>query len=510
MGQEVATLVPVSLVQSIGGVESYERVYDFDRTIRDPARGLHTLNGLSAPGSYCCFSNTLVNVETAVLERVFFHNIGGTYTTPYQPSSNEWDLKLHHFRNKLLRILPTVSPMSRKEFVEHYSGRKRKVYDNALMRLEAGAKVDGRITTFIKHEKVQVVEGKRLVPRVISPRKPEYNIEVGCYIRPLEKLIYEGIDKICGDHTVMKGKNAIEQGFAVHHHWSRYRDPVAVGLDASRFDQHVHPAALDWEHNIYKMLTPATDRAKLSQLLRFQMTNTGICRLREGRIKYRVRARRSSGDMNTALGNVLLMCALLQSYIDEKKVNCSFINNGDDSVVFMERSSVASFCVGLKGWFSWMGFVMAEETPVDKIEKVVFCHTQPVWVEGKYRMIRDPRMCLTKDATVLSSVDMNVDYLSQIGYCGLALCSGIPIMQDYYALLGSKEVTSDRIKGMGFWWLSRGLESRSLPVSEKTRVSFYDAFDILPDMQIHLEQQIRSTKVEFFRDDHFNPALVFA
>lgn len=44
-----------------------------------------------------------------------------------------------------------------------------------------------------------------------------------------------------------------------------------------------------------------------------------------------------SGDMNTALGNCMLMCCLIISYLESKNIKYDFINNGDDAVLFLER-----------------------------------------------------------------------------------------------------------------------------------------------------------------------------
>ena len=70
-----------------------------------------------------------------------------------------------------------------------------------------------------------------------------------------------------------------------------------------KFDMHVSPAALAWEHSIYTSIFP---RDKfLKKLLRWQMNNRGAGYCGDGSLKYSVTGKRFSGDMNTGLGNCL-------------------------------------------------------------------------------------------------------------------------------------------------------------------------------------------------------------
>lgn len=73
-------------------------------------------------------------------------------------------------------------------------------------------------------------------PRNISPRSAEYNIELGCLIGHLEKPLFRAIGKVCGFPAIFKGINAEEQGLRMKEFWDVFDDPIAVGLDASRFD----------------------------------------------------------------------------------------------------------------------------------------------------------------------------------------------------------------------------------------------------------------------------------
>jgi hypothetical protein len=79
--------------------------------------------------------------------------------------------------------------------------------------------------------------------------------------------------------------------------------------------------------------------------------------------------------MDTALGNVLIMCMLMMSYC--KSIGLRFrdyalVNNGDDNVLICERRDAHKF-ESMTEWFAEMGFRMKVESIIDEIEKVEFC-----------------------------------------------------------------------------------------------------------------------------------------
>lgn len=84
-----------------------------------------------------------------------------------------------------------------------------------------------------------------------------------------------------------------------------------------------------------------------------------------------------SGDMNTALGNCLLMCCLIMCYMDAKSITYEYINNGDDAVIIVEDIHL-HLLADLPNWFSEMGFDMVVEPPVYSLEEIEFCQMHPV------------------------------------------------------------------------------------------------------------------------------------
>jgi hypothetical protein len=205
-----------------------------------------------------------------------------------------------------------------------------------------------------------------------------------------------------------------------------------------------------------------------------------------------------SGDMNTALGNCLIMCALVHALARERGVRVRLGNNGDDCVVFMERRHLKRFSTGLKEWFLEFGFNMKVEEPVTTFEALEFCQAHPVWDGLRWIMVRDPRVCTSKDACcVVKDYGWGpaaMAWLGAVGECGLAMSGGIPILQEYYHAMSrhgvaGKQIACVRETGMAF--LAAGLHRPVREPSEACRESFFRAFGILPSHQVAIEEAIK-------------------
>jgi hypothetical protein len=277
---------------------------------------------------------------------------------------------------------------------------------------------------------------------------------------------------------------------------------VAIGLDASRFDQHVSPDALRWEHSIYLEMFSGDDRVEIAKLLKWQLKNSGVAYTPEGVIKYWVDGARMSGDINTALGNCLLMCAMVWAYCKSVGVSkFELVNNGDDCTLIVESYDLVAVEANLDTWFTEMGFTMKMEDPVYEIEQIEFCQMHPVWVPTGYTMVRNVQVAMAKDAVSLVHWNTQVEYqswLSAVGMGGAALCAGIPVMQEYYSAYvrsGNNKPNTKHayFQNSGtFMFLGQGLTPRYLPVHPRTRASFYYAFGITPDEQVSHEGRLKA------------------
>jgi hypothetical protein len=138
-----------------------------------------------------------------------------------------------------------------------------------------------------------------------------------------------------------------------------------------------------------------------------------------------------------------------------------------------------------------MGYTMKVEKPVFTFEHIDFCQTRPVYNGTDYVMVRDPRVCLTKDLISvknLSTVNAWKYQCQAISDCGLAAYGNMPIYNQFYRMLdmGYHCTKSDHMS-TGLEFLSRGLNNQHGKPNDDTRLSFWRAFGIIPDMQMDLE-----------------------
>lgn len=447
--------------------------------------------------------NSLINLRRGLVERVFLVEGTGGLEPPPLPVAGRVEQKLGPFRRCLVQGMSYTTPFSTEQFVECYEGRRRAVYEKAADSLKAKAvtRRDSYLSTFVKAEKINFTAKNDPAPRVIQPRGPRYNVSVGVYLKRIEHALYHRVDGVWGETTIMKGHNAEASGRILRQKWDSFRDPVAVGLDASRFDQHVSADALRWEHSVYLQFFRGTDRAHLRRLLEWQLVNKGFGRARDGAIKYQVSGCRMSGDMNTGLGNCLLMCAMVYAYLRDVGLVAKLANNGDDCVLFMERRDLPKLA-GLRGWFRRLGFTMKQEDAVDTFERLEFCQTQPVETTTGWLMVRKHGIAQAKDAhTVFPLRDRTTfeRYWSSVGQCGLSLTGGVPVQEQFYAALncGAPTISAAPQLESGFARLAKGMNRQMGHIGPEARASYWKAFGVLPDHQMAIEEAIRERSLAY-------------
>lgn len=445
------------------------------------------------------FNHRFQTLERAVKERVFRVKSQTGFTETPKPSAGYFQSKLGGFRLALRRFLPKTAPWSHREFVDSYRGRKKEIYEQALVDLYTGyndIERESAVEVFIKNEKTDRSTKADPVPRVISPRRPLYNLRVGRYLKKIEHPVFKSIGRLFGHPTVMKGYNISETARLLREKWDMLNDPVAVGIDASRFDQHVSMEALEFEHSVYMdTFARKKDRHKLAGLLKWQLENRCTGYTPDGLLKYTTQGTRMSGDMNTSLGNCVLMCGMVWTYLQEKKVVGHLANNGDDCVVFMERKDLNRFSDGLNAWFLKLGFNMVVEPAVAEFGELEFCQTKPIYDGSSWVMCRNPRTAIAKDSVMLSpyqSIGKFLGWLDAVGTGGLSMTGGLPVFQSFYSMYirsGMRRHIPDELLSWNMLQHRKhGAVRERAVVSDQARLSFWVSYDMEPDVQIELER----------------------
>jgi hypothetical protein len=220
-----------------------------------------------------------------------------------------------------------------------------------------------------------------------------------------------------------------------------------------------------------------------------------------------------SGDMNTALGNCIIMCGLVWTYMSELGISkYELMNDGDDCVLIIESHQLHRLNQ-LQPWFRDFGYNMTMEPPETELEKVEFCQCRPIYDGQHWVMVRDPRVSLAKDLITFKSLTNagDFDFLrTAIADCGISLTQGIPILEEYYSALKrgakvKKRRYQDYSTGMQF--MAHGMDRKEKTVTVEARVSFYMAFGYTPEQQVAIENHYRAMTL-MFQDPIKVPFLV--
>lgn len=470
-------------------------------------RKLIKLSNAGGVTEFSVFNTDVKTTTRGVLERLFFVKKGGEFRPTRWPKKTFVFGALADFKHAVAKIVGRHYQVQPQTIVAMYTGAKRTIYYNAMKSLEIYplSRKDSYLQTFVKVEKTDFTHKEDPVPRIIQPRHPRYHLELARYLKPIEHDIYLAIDKIFGYNVVAKGKNAIERGSMISQSWNEFKDPVAIAADAKRFDQHVSEPMLCWEHSVYNLIFKSKH---LRQLLVWQRTNKGYVNCEDGWLRYEMNGCRMSGDINTALGNVLIMCAMFHSYLSTKPKS-RYINDGDDCVLIVERRDLPQFD-DLVEKFDRFGFTMELDAPVSMLERIDFCQCRPVYFPTGYRMVRNFEPCLTKDLHTTKSIRNESELRTQlksISLCGLSIAKDCPIYGAFYLRMLKQNVDANVDKNPerdGKFWLSQRMPKLKSKIHPLTRASFYLAFGIPPVEQYALERVFRKVQYDFKKVESFS------
>lgn len=460
--------------------------------VKGGVRRLYQLADVGNSDIWGVHLNNVSCLVRGVVERVLYTSDGVEVPQPIPGSFK----RLASYRNAVVARCRSTSEYTTNEFVNTYFGRRRGVYQRAA---ESLAKrdyetVDASLKFFVKCEKTNFSSKDNPAPRIINPRSPRFNVCLGKYIKPLEHNLFKAITRVWGSPVVFKGMTFDKMAKTILEHWNSFNDPVAIGLDASRFDQSVRRDALEYEHGFYTRCFPG--RKLLRRLLDDQLFTSATALATDGFVRYKGEPTRCSGDMNTSLGNCLIMTALVHEFLRERSITGRLCNNGDDCTVILERKDERRFLNDLSGWFLKFGFRMKVDPTVDVVERISFCQMSPVCVGGRWTMVRSIG-ALTKDLYTsfpVCSPEAYGRFVRTLGECGLSLTSGVPMHQSFYYSMMRSMVGYDVILDHPTFAWQAMFWSRSkhnpVPIEDSTRASFYRAFGIMPSVQIEYEQAL--------------------
>lgn len=397
---------------------------------------------------------------------------------------------LHDLNNNNVYKLthPEVMKNTRKCIYSRYTQAYKKIINRRLLPSEYSTLSEA----FVKYEKWDITKyqaGKS--PRIIQHRSYEYLHQLKSYIVPISKLLKNSIN-----YTYLQPINTIfmkyfknhEQIDILHKSWSMFKRPCCLCLDMSAFDGHYTTALLESEHktwlHFYK--NSLTLYKSLSYLLEKQLYNVGITK---NGIKYNKKGSRLSGEFTTSDGNSTQNYFMLRSYMEN--ISCTIHVNGDDSLIIMDQDDLSK----LKdlSYFNIFGMICEQDRIATVFEDINFCQCNPVEINGVYRFIKNPIRCISRNTICPSQYYKSLDrYLAGVGLCELASNVGVPILQPWaIRMLNDSGFVKPLGKVDKTFALYTNLEVIEIkPISNKTRLSFQEAFGISINQQLLIENSI--------------------
>jgi len=401
----------------------------------------------------------------------------------------------------LAESLPRTVQEPLGQFALKYGGKKRDRYlqavehvvDNGLSRR------DSTVTMFVKCEKMSP-DKNNPDPRAIQFRDPKYCVVLASFLKPIEEHLYRlkirSIPNISSTRLVGKGLNQIQRAELLVQKYSRFRSPVCVTLDMSRFDQHVDVEALKIEHSVYHH---SNNDSWFRQLLSWQLRNT--VHSRKG-FKYTTLGKRMSGDMNTALGNCVIMLSMVLGWMVPKGIPFDVFDDGDDCLLIVEESELEVVLSEVHPFFLSCG----HEAKIEKIayspQQVSWCQSSPIRTADGWKFVRDYRKvlstCLVGTRWLVNSHKTRLAYLAGLGECELTLNVGVPVLQEFaVALLRNSRGFAPRFDTSSGEWHRYLLEARTIKnvtpqiVTDEARSDFMLAFGLSIQDQIDYESALR-------------------
>lgn len=456
-----------------------------------PKRCVANLTGLPGRAGVFSHANTIGNMTWALRERVCGTVTDGVWHETIRPPGDFATPHMHAIRDRVQKLVGYASPITHDEYCAKYAGARRAAYERARdsLLVRPLTRFDAALNCFLKAEKWT----EEKAPRVISPRDARFLLSMGVYISVLEHPLYRAFKRMHGSPVIMKGLDQEARAAVAQSHWNSFRKPVAVGLDASKFDQHTSIKALMFEHGFY--LRPYRNNRDLQKLCSWQLRNRCFAQLDDGKVKWTTAGGRMSGDVNTALGNCVLSATMLLAYARERGIAVRVMVDGDDCVAFMEEDDLIRFLDGLATWYLARGYRMKVEGPYRALHEVEFCQSRWMLLNGTPLFVRNVYKALNQDHTWVERGGIShADVLTATGLGGLSIYGNVPVLGAYYRMLAGDRQLSSRVRkrlDMRSSWLRWAKLDGGVGYAEPTdsaRLEFYRTFGMHAADQRDLER----------------------
>jgi len=440
--------------------------------------------------------------------------------------------RLRNTGKRLARLLGKQRELEILEFPLAYTGAKRARYQRAAENLLEGGitRRKAKVKCFVKFEKLEFKPEKpNPDPRAIQFRSPEYCVALGRFLRPIEHAVYKlkGGGILPPSRVIGKGLSQPARAALLLEKVQRFKSPCLITLDASRFDQHCSEPLLRIEHAFY---CAANSSKEFAKLLSWQLKNKG--RTSWG-IRYETTGKRMSGDMNTGLGNCVLMVTMITTFVrfyltpaiakryGERLVHWDMIDDGDDAILIVESKYLDLVLDLVKPAFLDFGHEIKVEKVARSMEEVEWCQARPIeYKPGKWKFVRDYRKVISNSLSGVKYCEPTRNsrqrLVNSIGLAEMILGLGIPVLQEYGKALVRNAGTERLLvfDSIDSYYYRLHNELRGLnrkfelfhpdPVTDCARQSYARAFGVSITEQLKDEDMLSKWSFNLLGDYHLN------
>lgn len=431
--------------------------------------------------------------------------------------------RLKTLARQLASLLPPVFPQEMDKFYQEYPKAKRDRYARGYQDLvdRGDQPFKAGITAFIKPDKINPEEKVKPDPRPIQFRDAPFAVEIAQYLKPIEphlyQLSYNSPLCVSGTRIVAKGMDQTQRAQALIDKMLVFDDPVVVSLDMSRFDMHVNKSLLKVEHAFYDA---CFNCPRLRALLKFQLVNNGTARMNYSpgvKLTYKAIGRRMSGDMNTALGNCILMILMVIQFCNDLQVQFELLDDGDDLLLIISAKNVALVEKAALDYFLSFGMEVKVESIARTLEEVQFCQCSPIHTKTGWRFIRNPFKIMS---TSLSGSRWAISGQGRVrnlkrmvlgqGICEGVLNCGVPVLAAYCRALirnaGPHKSNPLFDERTGTFMQYRRITrddmlahkyDLDMEITDAARQSFHLAFGPTPDEQEAMERSLETWVINY-------------
>lgn len=415
----------------------------------------------------------------------------------HQVKTMDWDFSESLYKTILFsifnKLFGSYELKTRLDVVNQYKGRWKKRYYNAMVSLDRKpiSRSDFFVNMFVKDDKETTYAEK--APRAIQYRNSRGALEMARFTQAFEHDVYQMKDSF-GTYMFGKGVNMHDIAQDLFVKSTKFYQPAYICLDASKFDAHVSVDILKIVRDMYIALCRHKCESQyVKWLFRHTFVNYGFSR--HG-IRFKTRGTRMSGDMDTGLGNTIIMytnIAILMYVSGVTKWSSTV--NGDDSVLIVENSAVTSVLSNM-GVFKKLGFDMKVDVYHD-FNDIDYCKCKPLFTDYGWVMCREPKRVITRfgwSTKKMGKVALR-KYLYTIGMCESAVSFGIPML---HAMARKSVVAAGKCDNLEVnrkkekqmenqrFWLNKG----NSVISIKTRENFYNLWGISITDQLKFEKSV--------------------